>query len=143
MAFGGIQASRLFGVAADGLFVNYMKIDALTLLAYIGAPNIAAGDTGELTTAVPVVNQNDIPNGITFGKGRGNWAAGDEFRVKVTIQDGNGVRQVAATGDTSLAHMVTAYPQVAAGDLLIRIHNRGNQNTGPLQIWLQYIADRA
>ena len=144
MAFGGAQANRTVGVVANGNFVNYMKIDGLTLAAWAATPPVIANaDSGELTTAAAGANQNAIPNTIAFGKGRGNWAAGDEFRVVVTVEDEDAVQQNAGTGATSLPHVVTGSPRVAAGDLLITFHNRGNAATGALQIGLQYIGARA
>lgn len=74
---------RLAFTTADGVVYTPERVD--TLVLPIGATEVAGplkglvagsadpanGDTGALTTAAPVVNQNGLPT--NFGPGRGKW----------------------------------------------------------------------
>lgn len=136
MAFGGTITNPTQGAASTGAFSQYTLVEGATLAAFVGAPAIAAADTGELTTAAPGANQNGISS--VFGRGRGNWQAGDEKKVVITVNDDNAATQGGA-GQTSLVHVVAGSPRVVAGDLLVTLHNRGLQASGNLRVTLQFL----
>ena len=115
MAFGGTPA-----IASAGRNVDV--ITGWTLNARVGAPAIAAADTGQLTTAAAGMNQTGLT--ANLGPGRGNWVAADVNRVRVTVTDGNTAAQGMA-GETSLLAYTVA---ITAADLVVTLHNRGAQN---------------
>lgn len=110
-----------------------------TLGLRVGAPAIAAADTGELTTGAPAANQNGISDRL--GPGRGFWAAEDADRIRILINDGNQAAQGGA-GQTSLVSFVTAgalaSPRVVGGNLEVTFHNRGAQASGTIHILIVY-----
>jgi hypothetical protein len=95
MAFGGVQ------VNSSG--ANALRITGLTLAARVGAPDLtgAAADSGVLVTNTVGANQNQIP--IAFGKGQGNWVAGDDAKVIIIPNDPDGT----ATATGSFVHLAS------------------------------------
>lgn len=122
MAFAGTITTYNPGVS--GARSGFCKIKGATLAARIGAPDITAADTGQLTTGTPVANQNQIP--VDFGRGAGNWVAGDEDNISLSINDPSS----AATG--SDVHWVSY--AITGGNLVITIHNKGTVISGALDI---------
>lgn len=132
MAFGGVLSSSTPG-SASGAKAAITRMSGVTLGARLGAASIAAADTGELTSGTPAANQNQLP--ATFGRGSGNWVAGDEDLVTVDIDDPNANAQ-GVTGQTSIAYVSSL--SVVGGQLVLRLHNRGGMATGSLTIKLTF-----
>jgi len=130
MAFGGVQTNFTPGEASG--FAPISHIGGVTLAPRVGAPDITAADTGQFTTAVPVVNQNGMA--ANFGRGRGNWIAGDELHVEVIgpVCDPNSTSEV----DTSSVHFVSK--AVVGGNLQVTLHNKGVVATGALDITIKF-----
>ena len=122
MAFGGTVTS--FNPGVSGALSGFVKIKGGTLAARIGAPDITAADTGQMTTAAVAANQNAIP--VDFGRGRGNWVAGDDDNISIVINDPSS----AATG--SDVHWAST--AITAGNLVITVHNKGTVISGALDI---------
>lgn len=139
MAFGGAIAAIPAAPTGEGPQQKSMQLIGLTLAAFVGAPDIAAADTGELVTATAVANQNQIPT--TFGKGPGNWLSGDESLVRVHAFDMGSATQ-GVSGQVPYPHPVAQgglpVAFVVGGNLSILLHNKGLQACGALVVYLEY-----
>lgn len=125
MAFGGVATEFVPGSQGASAKPAYVRITGLTLAARVGAPSIAAADTGQFTTGTPVANQNQLT--VNFGRGAGNWVAGDENLVECIV---NAPADDITAG--SIAYVVAV--GVVAGNLVTTLHNRGAGATGALDI---------
>jgi len=133
MAYGGIPVYIDRGPGFH--FRNFLRIDDLTLDSFTGnAANIAAADTGQLTTAIPGPNQTGIP--IWFGRGRGNWRPADANMIIDSFQ-------VLLTGAPPTGFVVPATvlptPVVVNGDLILTHQNVVNGGVQLLRVILQYV----
>jgi hypothetical protein len=138
MAFGGALVNN--APPTGETFVNRIVLTGVTLDARIGAPAIAAADTGRLTTdTTPPANETSIAGLGLFGRREGNWRAGDQNRVRCVIHDLNDAAQGGA-GETSLVYQA-AIAIAAGGNLNVTLHNHGAQNVGVngLRIELDYV----
>lgn len=126
--FGGAAVPVTPGDSSSSARYAYARITGLTLAARVGAPDPAAADTGQFTTGTPGVNQTQAP--AQFGKGAGNWVAGDENTVEVVV---NTPEDDITAGSIAYASDIS----VVGGDLVITVHNRGAGATGSLDIRLR------
>jgi hypothetical protein len=116
MAFGGVQTNTLPNTTT-GFRNASISITGLSLAARLGAPNITADDTGLLTSATPIANQNGLPAG--FGPGAGNWTQTDLDNLLVTVEDGD------STANATASAPYLFLRALVAGDIKLTIHNRG------------------
>ncbi len=123
MAFGAAPTANIPGATGARLGSATVTI-ATALLARAGAPDITATDTGQLTTGTPGANQHQLPP--TFGRGVGNWTAGDENDVIVNFETTDDI----TAGST--VYMSTK--AVVSSNLVVTIHNRGAGVTGTIRI---------
>jgi len=117
-------------------FRNYLILDGLFLLPLTNFPaDPANADCGELTTSLtPTASQTQIPTSWTGGlRAPGQWLAGDENSV-VPLD----VKRVSPDGEIGMHSVVRGYPQVVAGNLVIRYVNLGTA-TGPLRLTLLFL----
>lgn len=126
--FGGAATVITPGDASASARYAYARITGLTLAARAGAPDPAAADTGQFTTGTPGANQTQAP--AQFGRGAGNWTAGDENTVEVII---NAPEDDITAGSIAYASEIA----VVGGELVVTIHNRGAGATGALDIRLR------
>ena len=145
MAFGGALTQRRQCAAARGPFINYIRLEGLTLAARVGAFDITAADSGRLSTDQAVIaNQTafgapfaySATRTVAFGRGEGLWLAGDNFGVVVVVHDpSDAALGMAAEGP----HVHVSSVAIAAGDLQINLHNRGGIVTGALDISVWFV----
>lgn len=82
MAFGGTPSLVVLGQ-------NKLVYKAATLLARAGAADVAAGDTGGLTTDNTTTPANYSALPADFGPGEGNWTQEDVDAVSVVAVNGS------------------------------------------------------
>ncbi len=127
MAFGAVPTPNIPG-ATGARIKSARVVIATALLGRIGAPDITADDTGQLTTGTPIANQHQLPP--TFGRGAGSWVAGDEDDVIVNLEPTDNLTITGIAGSITYMSAKT----VVAGNLVVTIHNRGADVTGTIAI---------
>jgi len=128
MAFGGAATTVTPGDTSASARYPYARITGLTLAARVGAPDITAADTGQLTTGTPVANQTQAP--AQFGRGAANWVAADANLVEAVIN-------APADNITAGSICYVSEQTVTAGELVVTFHNRGAGASGATDIRLR------
>ena len=113
---------------------NGTPADAGFLVTAAAGTDIAVVNPSGAGTTLLAANQHGLP--ANFGPGRGNWVAGDLDKLMIRFDRPSAIAQGAA-GETQLPQVDSV--QIVAGDVVICIHDRGEQDlTNVAAIVLHY-----
>ncbi len=133
MAYGGVPV--IYFSANGEFFKNFCRIDGLTLDSYVATPpDIANADTGQITTAIPGVNQIGLP--AQFGRGRGNWRPED---ARAILDYFHLLAPTVAAPALVVPSTVENSPYVLDGDLYLTHQNIQNAGPGPIRAEILFL----